>query len=58
MKRPEVIEHIDGSFQLTDHMGLMGMPSFIAGDEGVFGRMSLQELQDLVARARKTMGVI
>lgn len=57
MERPEVIKHIDGSFQLAEHMGLMGTPSFIAGDEGVFGRMSLQELQELVARARKTMGV-
>lgn len=57
MNRPEVARHIDGSFQLADHMGLMGTPSFITGDEGVFGRMSLKELQDLVARGRKTLGV-
>ncbi|TRW97470.1 DsbA family protein [Paracoccus sp. M683] len=57
MDRPEVGEHIEGSIRLADHMGLMGTPSFIAGDEGVFGKMSLTEMQDLVARARKTLGV-
>lgn len=57
MERPEVDEHISTSFQLADHMGLMGTPTFIAGDEAVFGRMSLKEAQDLVARGRKTLGV-
>ncbi|AUH33832.1 DsbA family protein [Paracoccus tegillarcae] len=57
MDRAETTDHIAQSNQLAEHMGLMGTPSFIAGDEGVFGRMSLQEMQDLVARARRTMGV-
>ncbi|AUH64561.1 DsbA family protein [Paracoccus zhejiangensis] len=57
MERPEIDEHITTSFQLADHMGLMGTPTFIAGDEAVFGRMSLKEAQDLVARGRKTLGV-
>lgn len=51
-----VSDHITLSFQLADHMGLMGTPTFIAGDEGVFGEMSLDELRDLVARARQTLG--
>ena len=57
MDRPEVGDHIDSSFQLADHMGLMGTPTFIAGDEAAFGRLSLSEAQDLIARARKTLGV-
>lgn len=57
MDRPEIEEHIATSFQLADHMGLMGTPTFIAGDEAAFGRMSLAEAQDLVARARKTLGI-
>lgn len=56
MEAPNVAEHIQTSFQLADHMGLLGTPTFIAGDEGVFGEMSLKELQELVARARKTLG--
>lgn len=57
MERPEIDEHISTSFRLADHMGLMGTPTFIAGDEAVFGRMSLTEAQDLVARSRKVLGV-
>lgn len=56
MDAPYVAEHIQTSFQLADHMGLLGTPTFIAGDEGVFGEMSLKELKELVARARKTLG--
>lgn len=54
----EVSDHIALSFQLAEHMGLVGTPTFIAGDEAVFGEMSLTELQNLIARARQTMGVI
>ncbi|MFD1882675.1 DsbA family protein [Paracoccus pacificus] len=57
MERPEVTAHIDTSFQLADHIGLAGTPSFIAGDEVVFGEMPLKEMTDLIARARKTLGV-
>ena len=49
--------HVTNSFLLADHMGLMGTPSFICGDELVFGVMTLAELRDLVARGRRTMGV-
>lgn len=56
MEAPRVEEHIQMSGNLAEHMGLMGTPTFIAGDEGVFGEMSLKEIQGLVARARKTLG--
>lgn len=55
MDRPEVTEHIVNSGRLAEHMGLLGTPTFIAGDEGIFGRMSLQEMRDLVSRARDTL---
>lgn len=56
MDSPDVEEHIRRSSGLAQHMGLMGTPTFIAGDEGVFGEMSLKEMQELVARGRKTLG--
>ncbi|MFC0199529.1 DsbA family protein [Paracoccus rhizosphaerae] len=52
-----VTKHISTSFLLADHMGLMGTPTFICGDEAVFGQMTLQEIRDLVARGRRTLGV-
>lgn len=51
-----VERHITYSFLLAEHMGLMGTPSFIAGDEGAFGKYSLDDLKGLVRRARETMG--
>lgn len=49
--------HITNSFLLADHMGLLGTPSFICGDELVFGEMDLSDLRALVARGRRTLGV-
>lgn len=57
MDSDRVSDHIARSFMLADHMSLIGTPTLIAGDEGVFGDQSLKDLQDLVARARATMGV-
>lgn len=56
MQAPRVTEHLELSFAMAQHMGLLGTPTFIAGDEGIFGEMSLAEMKDLVARARKTLG--
>lgn len=47
--------HIAGSHLLAEHMGIMGTPTFIAGDEGAFGEYSLADLRALVARARETL---
>jgi len=57
MASDPVERHISTSFLLADHMGLMGTPTFICGDEAVFGAVTAQELRDLVARGRRTMGV-
>ena len=51
-----VTRHIGLSFQLAEHMGLMGTPTFIAGDEAVFGEQSRADLADFVARGRRTLG--
>ncbi|MBU3029177.1 DsbA family protein [Paracoccus marinaquae] len=56
MQAARIDEHIQTSFALADHMGLMGTPTFIAGDEGAFGEMSLKEMQGLITRARDTLG--
>lgn len=57
MDAPEIERHITMSHLLADHMGLMGTPTFICGDEATFGAMTLEELRALVARGRQTMGV-
>lgn len=57
MDSDEIERHISMSHLLAEHMGLSGTPSFICGDEAVFGSMTLDELRDLVARGRRTMGV-
>ncbi|SEO16720.1 Protein-disulfide isomerase [Paracoccus alcaliphilus] len=56
MAADQIERHITNSHMLADHMGLMGTPSFIAGDEGAFGEYSLDELRGLVQRARETIG--
>lgn len=56
MEKPRVFEHIEGSMELADHMGLVGTPSFIAGDEALFGQQSLKDLQGLVTRGRAVLG--
>ena len=55
MESDRVADHIANSFLLADHMGLMGTPTMVAGDEGLFGHQTLADLQGLVARARKTL---
>jgi protein-disulfide isomerase len=56
MEAEPVTRHIALSFQLAEHMGLMGTPTFIAGDEAVFGEQSPADLADFVARGRRTLG--
>lgn len=57
MEAEPVTRHIQMSFQLAEHMGLMGTPTFIAGDEAVFGEQSRDDLAGLVARGRRTLGL-
>lgn len=56
MYSDRVEDHIARSFMLADHMGLVGTPTLIAGDEALFGDQSFDDLKALVARARKTLG--
>ena len=57
MQSDPVEDHIARSFMLAEHMSLIGTPTFIAGDEALFGEQSFEDLTALVARARKTLGV-
>lgn len=56
MQSERVSRHIENSQLLADHMGLMGTPSFIAGDAGVFGKQSFGDLQALIAQGRAVLG--
>lgn len=53
MKGDAVNAQIDASLELFDHMGLAGTPTFIAGNEGVFGRQDEGELAAMIVRARR-----
>ncbi|MDO5613660.1 MAG: DsbA family protein [Paracoccus sp. (in: a-proteobacteria)] len=55
MESDAVSEHISNSFMLAEHMGLMGTPTFIAGDEAAFGALSMDDLQELIERGRKVL---
>lgn len=55
MGAADVEGHIAQSMALGDHMGLMGTPTFIAGNDALFGKRSGSELRDLVAQARKDL---
>ncbi|WP_148292710.1 DsbA family protein [Paracoccus aminophilus] len=55
MDSDQVYAHMDRSTELADHMGLVGTPTFIAGNEGLFGKQSLTELKEMIARGRKAL---
>lgn len=52
MESEKVLGHIDHSMALADHMGLAGTPTFIAGNDALFGRQTLKDLQALVKQVR------
>lgn len=56
MQSDRVSSHIATSFELADHMSLVGTPTLIAGDDAVFGDQSLDDIQALIAKARKMLG--
>ncbi|WCR10638.1 DsbA family protein [Paracoccus stylophorae] len=55
MQAGHIDEHIETSYALAEHMALVGTPTFIAGDEGVFGELTLKEMRELIDRARRTL---
>ncbi|MFE3839028.1 DsbA family protein [Pseudogemmobacter sonorensis] len=55
MDSADVAGHIAQSMALGDHMGLMGTPTFIAGNGGLFGKQSRADLRRLIAQARKDL---
>ncbi|WP_254368135.1 DsbA family protein [Paracoccus sp. Z118] len=52
MEADWISDHLSTSLDLADHMGLLGTPTFIAGDEALFGRQEVSDLQRLIATAR------
>ena len=53
MEKREILDQIYETMDLADTMMLSGTPTFIAGHEAAFGKLSLSDLKDLVAEARK-----
>lgn len=55
MDADRVAEHLATSSELAEHMSLVGTPTLIAGDEGLFGEQSDAALRALLARARAAL---
>ncbi|MCO5065970.1 MAG: DsbA family protein [Rhizobiaceae bacterium] len=52
MKKPEVIEALQKNFELADRLQITGTPSYVIGDEVIFGALGQQVLTDKIASAR------
>lgn len=52
MQAPAITARIEASLALADQIGLVGTPSFIAGDRAVFGYLPKADLAELVAESR------
>ncbi len=55
MEKREILDQIYETMDLADTMMLTGTPTFIAGHEASFGKLSLDDLKQLVATARKDL---
>ena len=55
MESAAVLEQIDQTMRLADHIGLMGTPTYIAGNSVLFGKQSFSDLRGLIARGRKAL---
>lgn len=53
MEKRAILDQIYETMDLADTMMLSGTPTFIAGHEAAFGRLTLADLKELVADARK-----
>jgi 2-hydroxychromene-2-carboxylate isomerase len=54
MRRPEIDREIKSNFELADALAIRGTPSFVIGEQVVYGTRDLAELRAFVARARET----
>ena len=45
----EIAARIEATLDLADRIGLVGTPSFVAGDQAIFGYLSREDLAALVA---------
>ncbi|WGR63615.1 DsbA family protein (plasmid) [Paracoccus ferrooxidans] len=52
MQAPEITRRIEESLALADEIGLVGTPSFVAGERAIFGYLAKDDLAELVAEAR------
>lgn len=52
MDDPAIAESIRKSYELADQLGIGGTPSYIIGDEAVFGAMGAEVLEEKIANVR------
>ncbi|MBX3596249.1 MAG: DsbA family protein [Rhizobiaceae bacterium] len=53
MQKPEVIAALQKNFELADRLQITGTPSYVIGDEVVFGALGEQILSQKIAAARE-----
>ncbi len=53
MEKPEILEAIKEVYAMADGLGISGTPSYVIGDEVVFGAVGLDQLNTRVANIRQ-----
>ncbi len=53
MEKPEILEAIKEVYAMADGLGISGTPSYVIGDEVVFGAVGLEQLNQRVANIRQ-----
>lgn len=52
MKNPEIQKGFDATYELANKLSITGTPSYVVGDEVVFGALGQEVLRDKIAAAR------
>jgi protein-disulfide isomerase len=53
MEKPEIMDAVREVYELADGLGITGTPSYVIGDEVVFGAVGYDQLNTRVANVRE-----
>ena len=53
MEKPEILDGLREAYQLADGLGITGTPSYVIGEEVVFGAVGFDQLNNRVANLRE-----
>ena len=53
IEKPDLLDHIRDTYRLADGLGITGTPSYVIGDDVVFGAVGVEQLNTRVANIRE-----